>query len=192
MGDNKYSCWQSIPVLRIILVVKYSCCEPFSIFRCEDFGEKWTGCWFYAKLKGPRLGRFTFSENRHLIYVYQTLFCIFLVYFVFVSNFCTYLCVYPLYFNFVVFHCILSLFFAFWGLPHVCISAPLFVSPIKSFWGWSGVWAELLGLMTLQENVVWTVDGFKCHKRRLQRSPGAFRKVCSKTPEMWIGWKSKM
>ena len=37
--------------------------QPSSIFCCVYFGEKWTLCWFYAKLKGPRLDTFTISGS---------------------------------------------------------------------------------------------------------------------------------
>ena len=74
-----------------------------------------------------------------------------------------------------------------------CISAPNFASPIKSFWGWSGFWAELLGLMTLQWNIVWmglNVIRQGCKGGRWVRGPSV-KFFSSKTAEMCIGWKSK-
>ena len=51
--------WKSKSFRRNILVMG----QPSSISCCGDFGEKWTLCWFYAKLKGPRLDTFTISGS---------------------------------------------------------------------------------------------------------------------------------
>ena len=51
--------WKSKSFRRNILVMG----QPSSISCCRDFREKWTLCWFYAKLKGPRLDTFTISGS---------------------------------------------------------------------------------------------------------------------------------